>query len=100
MEIEIVKDAERLVIRMSGRFDARCQKRFFEVVDQSMEDVAPIIQIDLADVSYLDSSALGMLLAVRERVKNAGRTVSLVNAVGNVRQVIEIANFAKLFAME
>ena len=53
--------------------------------------------IDLAGVDYLDSSALGMLLLLRDRAAAASKAVSLENCRGNVRQVLDIANFGKLF---
>jgi anti-anti-sigma factor len=57
------------------------------------------IQVDLGGVDYLDSSALGMLLMLRDKAKGAGKEVSLANARGSVKQVIEIANFGKLFTI-
>ena len=51
---------------------------------------------DLGNVAYLDSSALGMLLMLRDKAKSSGKTVCLANARG-VRQVLDIANFGKLF---
>ena len=53
--------------------------------------------VDLGNVAYLDSSALGMLLMLRDKAKSSGKTVCLANARGSVRQVLDIANFGKLF---
>jgi anti-anti-sigma factor len=53
--------------------------------------------VDLAQVEYLDSSALGMLLMLRDKIKASNRRVSLINCRGPVKQVLEIANFSKLF---
>ena len=41
--------------------------------------------------------ALGMLLMLRDKAKSSGKTVCLANARGSVRQVLDIANFGKLF---
>jgi anti-anti-sigma factor len=51
-------------------------------------------------VDYLDSSGLGMLLMLREKAQAANKTVSLRNCRGAVRQVLDIANFAKLFTIK
>lgn len=48
-------------------------------------------------VDYLDSSALGMLLMLRDKLGGANKEVALVGVRGNVKQVLDIANFAKLF---
>ncbi len=55
------------------------------------------LEIDLGHVEYLDSSALGMLLLLRERLHD--KTVVLSNAKGTVKQVLEVANFHHLFTM-
>ena len=52
------------------------------------------------EVDYLDSSGLGMLLMLREKAQAANKTVSLRNCRGAVRQVLDIANFAKLFTIK
>jgi anti-anti-sigma factor len=48
-------------------------------------------------VDYLDSSALGMLLMLRDKAKGAAREVVLTKCTGAVKQVLDIANFGKLF---
>ncbi len=56
------------------------------------------LEIDLGGVEYLDSSALGMLLLLKERVGN--KPVVLSNARGTVKSVLEIANVHQLFTMK
>lgn len=86
------------MIRLKGRFDFNAHREFREAVDQVLkEEGSREVQVDLAAVDYLDSSALGMLLMLRDKARSAGKEVSLANCRGAVKQVIEIANFGKLF---
>jgi anti-anti-sigma factor len=50
-------------------------------------------------VAYLDSSALGMLLMVRERAQAANKEISLSQANPTVMKILDIANFSKLFTI-
>jgi anti-anti-sigma factor len=98
MDANVVATGDRAVISLSGRFDFNAHREFRDAADQAiaMTD-AREIQIDLAGVDYLDSSALGMLLMLRDKAKGVGKSVTLANCRGAVKQVIEIANFSKLF---
>ena len=51
----------------------------------------------MSKVDYLDSAALGMLMLLHERAKEANKLVTLLNASGVASQVMEIANFSKIF---
>lgn len=57
------------------------------------------IEVDFADATYIDSSALGLLLALRDGARGKGQPIELTNVRGNVRQVLEIARFGNLFAI-
>ena len=55
------------------------------------------MEINFLNVDYLDSSALSVLLMLREKLLAAGKEITLSGARGNVRQVFDIANFNRLF---
>lgn len=93
-----VRDGKTVIV-LQGRFDFNAHREFREAVDQAVKEAASGIQVDLAGVDYLDSSALGMLLMLRDKAKGAGKEVVLANARGSVKQVIDIANFGKLFTL-
>jgi len=57
------------------------------------------IDVNFEQVPYLDSSALGMLLLLKERAGAAGKDLALVQCKDTVRQVLEIACFTKLFTI-
>ena len=88
-------------INMTVRFDFNVQRNFKEAYDPHLSNAAvSAIEVSLAGVDYLDSSALGMLLMLRERAKVAGKSLKLCKPRASVAQILEIANFAKLFTIE
>lgn len=100
MEMTIRTDANKSTIWLAGRFDFNAHQEFREATDKALAQAgATIIEVDMGAVSYLDSSALGMLLMLRDKTRAAGKTVHLANTRGSVRQVLEIANFGKLFPL-
>lgn len=100
MDTQIVIRDEALVLKLVGRFDFKAHREFRDAVDAVISQAADkTVQVDLGDVSYLDSSALGMLLMLRDKAKAANKDVALVGVKGSVRQVLDIANFSKLFSI-
>lgn len=99
MQTNVSSRDGKTTIVLQGRFDFNSHREFREAVDRAIKEPAPEIKVELAGVDYLDSSALGMLLMLRDKAKGAGKTVVLASARGSVKQVIEIANFGKLFTL-
>lgn len=88
-------------LSLEGRFDFHCHRDFraaYEAV-LARPGIREIV-VDFGRVDYLDSSALGMLLLLREKAEAVGKKVKLSHLTGAVKQVLEIANFGKLFAIE
>jgi anti-anti-sigma factor len=99
MQVNVTNRTGKTAIVLQGRFDFNAHREFREAVDQAVKESAREIQVDLGGVDYLDSSALGMLLMLRDKAKNASKEIELANARGAVKQVIDIANFGKLFTL-
>jgi anti-anti-sigma factor len=96
--IVTVKEGQALV-RLQGRFDFNAHREFREAIDTVLASPATVVVVDFAGVEYLDSS-LGMLLMLRDRAKSAAREVTLAGCRGAVKQILDIANFGKLFKIE
>ncbi len=88
----------RAILSLQGRFDFSGNhvfKKSYEPILQTAE--INDLEIDLNAVQYLDSSALGMLLLLKERADQVGKSLSLSNCHGAIREILEIANFLMLF---
>ena len=58
------------------------------------------VEIDLQDTDYLDSSALGMVLVLREQAAPRGYKLMITNARPALRQILAIACFDKFFQID
>ena len=98
MEINVVAEEGNAVIRLKGRFDFSTHRDFRAAIEQSLQEpYTRKIRVDLGGVDYLDSSALGMLLLLREKLAAVRKEAELTGVTGAVKQVFDIANFARLF---
>jgi anti-anti-sigma factor len=100
MQAIVTIKENRAQIRLQGRFDFNAHREFREAIDTVLSGPATLVVVDFAGVEYLDSSALGMLLMLRDRAKSATREVTLTGCRGAVKQILDIANFGKLFKIE
>lgn len=98
MHATVTKESSRALVKLSGRFDFNTHREFRSAVEAlaNETDVTEVV-VDFAEVDYLDSSALGMLLMLREKMNVAKKGLTISGVHGNVKQVLEIANFGRLF---
>jgi len=88
------EDGQQLTISIKGRFDFAKHREFREAYEhRPLETVV----VDLKEATYLDSSALGMLLLLRDDAGGDNADVRLVNSSSDVRKILAISNFDKLF---
>lgn len=87
-------------IVLSGQFDFNSHREFRNACESVIGNTeVKEILIDFKQVTYLDSSALGMLLLLKEKVAAANKSLALVNCQNTVKQVLEIACFGKIFTI-
>ena len=91
------KDGDEVTVSVAGRFDYRLYDSF-KASFGDIENESVTVNVDLSETDYMDSSALGMLLMLREHVGRAA-TVLLLNPRPDVMRVLTIANFDKLFTI-
>lgn len=100
MDIRVTTAGSVATISMNGRFDFSAHRAFKDAYDPLLhqKDITSL-EINLADVVYMDSSALGMLLLLHERAQAVGKEIVLCRANSTVEQILDIANFGKLFTI-
>ncbi|GAO35158.1 anti-sigma-factor antagonist [Sulfuricella sp. T08] len=100
MQITVEKNGEIGRLTLSGRFDFNTHREFRNACDETLQTPEiKEIEVNFSRVDYLDSSALGMLLLLREKAQSANLKVSLTNCTGLVQQVLDVANFQRLFSI-
>lgn len=91
-----VDETGAVVITVPGRFDFSVHKQFRDAYRET-PGKGTVYRVDLGETEYMDSSALGMLLLLREHAGGDEARVSIENASEPVKKVLEIANFHRLF---
>jgi HptB-dependent secretion and biofilm anti anti-sigma factor len=85
---------------ISGKFTFDIHRQFRQYSEQALDDPdCKQLDMDLSAVEYLDSSALGMLLLVKEKAASQGKKVRLKNATGTPLQILRTVKFDELFEL-
>ncbi len=92
---ELSSDGRALTIRITGRFDFSSHKEFRHAYCD-LDQVPSSVVLDLSSTEYLDSSALGMILILKEHLGEDKNRIELRNANPTVSNILEVANFDKL----
>jgi anti-anti-sigma factor len=101
MDISIETVANRAMAHLAGRFDTQSSIALRNAARALLDapEVGTLV-IDLGQVTYIDSSALGLLLLLREQATEIGKSIVLANPSPDVMRVLSITHFHKLFPME
>ncbi len=94
-------------IRISERFDFSVHREFRQAYKDRAAGAVRYV-VDLQGTNYMDSSALGMLLLLREHAVGMAQStggnvgspdcgVCIVNCSQEIKQILAISNFSKLF---
>lgn len=82
------------------QFDFNVHREFRQATQSLLEDTdIQEIWVDFDQVTFLDSSALGMLLLLKERAEGVKKGLVLANCKDVVLQVLQIACFDRLFTL-
>ena len=98
LTVNFSKDKKEMTMKIDGRFDFNLQAAFRNSYRDVPQDTRFII--DLSDTSFMDSSAMGMLLLLREHSGEHEPNIRLLHCNPEVRRILEISNLDKMFAIE
>ena len=93
---QLSQDNKTLTISISGKFDFNLHKEFRKSY-QEVKDPSAAYIVDMSGVTYMDSSALGMLLILRERAGGDSANITIKNCNAEIKKILEISNFEKMF---
>ncbi len=96
MQVTERQEQGATVVDLEGRFDFGSRREFKESMERLGEVGGQHIILNLEKVSFVDSSALGLLVVAHQNLKLKQGRISMVNPQTYVRQILELANVPKM----
>lgn len=96
ISMALAEGGDRVTIAVSGQFDFQLYDEFrASFANTAGNGVAYVV--DLSATDHLDSSAIGMLLLLRDHAGGDASDIEIRGASNEVRKLLDIANFTRLF---
>ena len=92
-------DDKHVTIAIDDRFDFSLHQQFRDSYNQCLVE-GTLFTLDLSNTSYMDSSALGMILLLKDHVEKLSGTLKIVKPNDAVNKILEIAQFHRLMTIE
>ena len=100
MEIDITRENEEVIVRLSGRLDTPGAQEIAPMINDLMEDTDKTVILDCSDMSYISSSGLRIFLTLRKSAADKGGRIIVRNICNDVRNVFMMTGFLNLFEIE
>jgi anti-sigma B factor antagonist len=92
-------DGERHVLAVRGEIDLFTAPELKQVLAESIEAGRVRIVVDLTDTTFLDSTALGVLIGAVKRLRSRDGALAIVNIDENIAKTFEITGLDQIFTI-
>jgi anti-sigma B factor antagonist len=88
--VELLRPSDHVaVVELQGEVDIYSSRQFEEVLSRGIRDGATRVIIDFAKVTFIDSTALGVVVSGLRSIKARGGTLDIVCCEESVRGIFE-----------
>ncbi|MDM8515883.1 STAS domain-containing protein [Desulfobacterales bacterium HSG16] len=99
MEIEILRDTDRTVMKIRGKIDEKGSEQMKNRFHEEHLYTAPELVFDFADVDYVGSACIGKLLLFYKKMFDSGGQIRIINASSVVYELLIIVKLDDLFTI-
>ena len=96
---KVSDDNIKVEITIEGRFDFSLHQKFRDAYSTCKEKNVNFI-LNLSETTYMDSSALGMILLLKDHAESCSGKVIISKPSESVNKILEIAQFHRLLTIE
>ncbi len=91
-------DGRSMVVSLTGEIDVAAAPTVREYLEQAAARQGSLV-VDLSGVSFIDSTALGVLIGIHKECGSTGTDMSLVITEPRILKVFEITGLTELFTI-
>ena len=89
-----------LLIELSGEIDVRNADEFYESLSDLYEQYPTNTKLDCENLSFIDSSTLGMLVKFLKKLAEHGHKLTLCHLTPNIKRLFTICRLDMIIKIE
>jgi anti-anti-sigma factor len=99
MEYSITTHDNRWIVALNGSFTFTDNQKFRDIISEVKKERLNSVELDMSNVEFIDSAALGMLLLLKDETAAHNTSVILKSPSGQVKKMLELSKFETLFTI-
>ncbi|PKM54235.1 MAG: anti-sigma factor antagonist [Firmicutes bacterium HGW-Firmicutes-3] len=92
----IIEMGKTSMIRIVGEIDIYSIEKFRETIEEKIKTQAPEIILDCSELSYMDSTGMGVLIELRNKTKEMGQKIIMINPRPNIKKLMALTGVDKI----
>lgn len=95
--VKIENSDDKITVYISGDIDHHSARAIREEIDSNVERVRPPeLILDFQDVTFMDSSGIGLVMGRYKLLRGMGGEIKIANASVHIKKVMKLAGLDKL----
>jgi len=99
MDIKIIENDKKFIFEIGGRLDSNTAPELEGKVKEIFDKADSLI-FDFADLEYISSAGLRVLLASHKKISSANGTMKILNANDSIKDIFNITGMINIFNVE
>lgn len=99
MEYSFNHQGDAYQLTLSGNFTFSDNAKFRGILATLRDAQASSLTLDMAQLEFIDSAALGMLLLLHDEASRSGFSVHMENVTGQIKKMLQLSNFDEIFSI-
>ena len=96
---EKIVNGNKATLRLEGRIDAQTAPQVQEEI-LALPDEVKALDLDFADVVYISSAGLRMLLAIEKKYSAKGGSLKVIGSRDEIIEIFEVTGFTDFLTIE
>ena len=97
MAVYISSEKDAVIARITGEIDHHSSRWLRMDIDTAISDNSPaLLKLDFKDVTFMDSSGVGLVMGRYKNMREIGGRVELINMPEYIERVMLLAGMDKL----